>query len=142
MPVHKDAIFEALFESTGDPDFDTLTQRALELIMHGKLLILERQAQNQLRGGKYWNPSETDTNIASNVPTTNMASERDFAHLDLLIRTKPHAYATTLSLEALIMWKNNKTSRNSWQPWRGLLFSFKDDLTKFYLLRSKTTVLC
>ena len=36
-----------------------------------------------------------------------MASERDFAILDLLIRLKPHA--TILAYEALIMWQNTGT---------------------------------
>ena len=108
VPIHKDDVYEALFIPTEDPDFDSITQQALELLMHGLLLILERQAQDQLPGGKYWNPSKTEKTISSTVPATNMASERDFAHLDLLIRTKPNA--TTLSLEAVIMWQNNKTS--------------------------------
>ena len=105
VPVHKDAIYDALFEATEDTDFDSLTQQALEMLMHGRILILERQAQDQLPGGKYSNPSESEKIISSNVPSTNMASERDFAILDLLIRSKPHA--TTLAYEALIMWQNN-----------------------------------
>ena len=107
VPIHKDAIYNAIFEATGDANFDALTQQALEMLMHGLLLILERQEQDQLPGGKYYNPTSSVKSMSSNVPTTNMASERDFAILDLLIRSKPHA--TTLAYEALIMWQNNGT---------------------------------
>ena len=51
--VHKDEIYDALFKTTGDAKFDSLTQQALEMLMHGLLLILEKQAQDQLPGGKY-----------------------------------------------------------------------------------------
>ena len=41
------------------------------------------------------------------VKKTNTISERDFAKLDRLLREKPHA--TMLSLEAHILFSNNKT---------------------------------
>lgn len=44
---------------------------------------------------------------ASNVPTTNVTSERDFAVLDFLVRLKPSA--RTLSHEAIVMWLHNGT---------------------------------
>ena len=42
------------------------------------------------------------------VPNSNVISERDLAKLDLLLWEKP--IATTLSLEALILFSNNKTT--------------------------------
>ena len=42
------------------------------------------------------------------VPNTNTISERDFAKLDRLIREKPNA--STLAMEAHILFANNKTS--------------------------------
>ena len=36
-------------------------------------------------------------------------SERDFAVFDVLLKTRPNA--TTVALEALIMWANNKLSK-------------------------------
>ena len=45
----------------------------------------------------------------SSVRTTNVVSERDFAMFDRLLREKPHA--TTLALEAHILFSNNKTSK-------------------------------
>jgi hypothetical protein len=82
------------------------------------LLVLERQAQDQLPGGKYHQPSEAMKKQAASVPTTNTISERDFAILDILIRTKPAANVSTL--ESLIMWGNNGTakrllSQNKWE---------------------------
>ena len=44
----------------------------------------------------------------SSVKTTNTISERDFAIFDRLLREKPHA--STLALEAHILFANNKTS--------------------------------
>ena len=41
------------------------------------------------------------------VKKTNTISERDFAKLDRLLREKPHA--TTMSLEAHILFSNNET---------------------------------
>lgn len=43
------------------------------------------------------------------VPKTNTVSERDFAQLDRLLREKPNA--VILSLEALILFNNNQTSK-------------------------------
>jgi hypothetical protein len=52
IPVHKDDVYESLFEDC-DPELDTLTQMALELLSHSILLILDRQAKDQLHTGKY-----------------------------------------------------------------------------------------
>ena len=43
------------------------------------------------------------------VPNSNTISERDFAKLDSLLREKPNA--TTLALEGIILFSNNKTAR-------------------------------
>ena len=42
------------------------------------------------------------------VPNLNIISEMDFAKLDRLLREKP--IATTLSLEGIILFSNNKTA--------------------------------
>lgn len=70
----------------------------------------ERQAQDQLPGGKYATPSPEVLAQAANVPATNMASERDFGVFDLLLHLKPAA--RLISHETLILWTNNKTT--SW----------------------------
>ena len=46
---------------------------------------------------------------STSVPTTNTISERDFGKFDRLLREKPHA--STLALEAYILFTNNKTSK-------------------------------
>lgn len=105
IDIHMDVIYDALFALS---PLDSLTQTFLEALMHGLLLILERQVQDQLPGGKYFKPSQSQLTAAANVPTSNVVSERDFGCLDLLMRMK--LSAKTFSLEALIMWANNKTS--------------------------------
>ncbi|KAJ8353653.1 hypothetical protein SKAU_G00212200 [Synaphobranchus kaupii] len=104
---HQDILFEELFRESADEEFQVLTQQALELVMSAMQILLERQAADQLPGGKYWDPSAQIQAHASNVPTTNMLSERDFAVLDLLVRQKPSA--RTISHEAMVMWLHNGT---------------------------------
>ena len=108
IPIHKDEIFESLFAHSGDPMVEMYTQMALELSLSGMLLILERQAKDQLPGGKFYEAGVGDQMRGAAVPTTNTCSERDFAQLDMLMRLKPSA--STVSYEAIIMWSNNKTS--------------------------------
>ena len=79
-------------------------------------ILFERQAQDQLPGGKYASPSSERLAQAANVPATNMASERDFGVFHLLLHLKPAA--RLISHEALVMWTNNKTTTwlNSLSP--------------------------
>ncbi|XP_035673217.1 uncharacterized protein LOC118413793 [Branchiostoma floridae] len=91
-----------------DEELDLLTQQALEVVCAAILILLERQAEEQLPGGKYWQPSEAEQQKSQHVPTTNVVSERDFAVLNNLVRSKPNA--SSLSCEAYIMWLNNQTS--------------------------------
>ena len=106
--VHKDDIYDSLFSTCDDPSLEMYTQMALELSIGRMLLILERQAKDQLPGGKYYEASVDDQVRAAAVPPTNTCSERDFAQLDMLMRIKPTA--STVAYESIIMWSNNKTS--------------------------------
>lgn len=63
LPIHTDCLYEKLFEDNDDVDFDVMTQQALEIILLGILVILEKQCVDQLPGGKYWN---ADDNIKKN----------------------------------------------------------------------------
>jgi hypothetical protein len=54
--VHKDDVYESLFDDC-DPELDTLTQMALELLSHSILLILDRQAKDQQNN---WSPSKIE----------------------------------------------------------------------------------
>ena len=107
--VHDDDIYEELMKETDDADFDTYTHAALEMVLSAMILILERQAKDQLEGGKFFAPSEQMKASSRNVPTTNTVSERDFAILDVLTRIKPAA--TSHAYETYIMWLNNKPSQ-------------------------------
>lgn len=104
-----DIIYDKLFEDEEDADKHAICVQALELICCAILQILERQCKDQLPGGKYWKPAAAFEQSFSNVPSTNLIGERDFAILDMLVRQKPSA--RVISLEALIMWINNKTAR-------------------------------
>nr|XP_047144798.1 uncharacterized protein LOC124818272 [Hydra vulgaris] len=104
--LHQDVVYTKLFECTQNDEFDSLTVHSLEIIFHAILVILERQCADQLPGGKYWNPSNSVSEAASNVPVTNKASESDFAILDLMFRTKPNANVQTI--QALTMWSQNQ----------------------------------
>ncbi|XP_003729015.2 uncharacterized protein LOC100888157 [Strongylocentrotus purpuratus] len=108
IEIHKDVMYEALFAESEDTDFTTYTQVALEMVLTGMLLILERQAKDQLEGGKFFAPSANLLKSAQNVPTTNNVSERDFAVLDVLVRLKPAA--SCHSFETYILWLHNKPS--------------------------------
>lgn len=63
--------------------------------MHSLLLILERQAEDQLPGGKHHCPIVGLQKSAANVPTTSIIGEWDFGSLDML--------------DSLIMLSNNRT---------------------------------
>jgi E1A/CREB-binding protein len=109
IDLHKDEIFDSLFNNeTNEPILELYTQMVLEMSCGGMLLILERQAKDQLPGGRYYEPSVTDQMRASTVPTTNTCPERDFAQLDVPMRLKPSAL--NIAYKAIIMWSNNKTS--------------------------------
>uniref|UniRef100_A0A2C9KLX8 Uncharacterized protein n=1 Tax=Biomphalaria glabrata TaxID=6526 RepID=A0A2C9KLX8_BIOGL len=104
--ITKDVIYNILFEPSDDDQLDSLTIMALELISTEMLIILERQAKDQLPGGHHWEPTNQVLKAGANCPTTNAISERDFALLDYLLRIKPSANLSTM--ETIILWINNK----------------------------------
>ncbi|CAH1248547.1 Hypp8230 [Branchiostoma lanceolatum] len=95
---HKDAMISSLFEASEDDELDILTQQALEVVCAPILILLQRQAEEQLPGVKFWETTEAEERKSAHVPTTNVVSERDFAVLDNLLRAKP--YGRSLSFEA------------------------------------------
>jgi hypothetical protein len=58
LHIHRDELFHALYTNAEDEEFDSLTQQSLELLLHSMLILLERQAQDQLPGGKFAEPEE------------------------------------------------------------------------------------
>ena len=100
VQIHKDEMLEKLLHPNIDEEFQVLTQQILELLCVALLIVLEKQCEDQLPGGKYFSPSPEMFLQASTCPTSNIVSERDFAI------SKPNA--RTISLEATIMWIGNK----------------------------------
>ena len=109
VPIHPNEMSESLFKEQSE-QLETFTQEALQIIFNSWMILFERQAQDQLPGGKYAAPSPELLAQAANVPATNMASERDFGVFDLLFHLKPAA--RLISYEGLVLWTNNKTT--SW----------------------------
>jgi len=66
--IKDDHLFAELFKETDDVELDAMTQMALELVAGEMLIILERQASQQLPGGQYWEPSKVLQSSFSTVP--------------------------------------------------------------------------
>ena len=107
FPLTKDLIYESLVAPSV---YDATAQEVLEILFNAFSSLISRLVEDHLPDGKYHNPSAKLIAETKSVPTTNVISERDFAKLDRFLREKPNA--TTLSLEAMIMFANNKTA--SW----------------------------
>ena len=103
----QDDLYDYVMEPLEDGHIHSMCVQALQLICCALLLILERQCQDNLPSGKYWEPTEDMKARYANVPATNVIGERDFALLDLMVRQRPNAQ--TITLEALTMWTNNGT---------------------------------
>lgn len=108
IDIDKDELYYELFKETNDPQLDSFTQIALELLSAQFLIILERQASTQLPGDVYWTPSQYTEEMTSNVLKTNTISERDMAILDNFLKVKPSARPITLA--TILMWSRNKPS--------------------------------
>ena len=105
-PPKKDQIWDHLLAPTGH---DAVTQEVLEILCHVFSALLSRLVQDHLPGGTHYNPSAKLTSETKSVSKTNVVSERDFGKLDCLLREKPNA--STLSLEAMILFSSNKTMK-------------------------------
>lgn len=104
-PVKKDAIWTALVTpSSHDPQVEQM----LLAIFKATELLLQRVLNDHSLTRKAVARSESARSETATVKKTNTTSERDFARLDRLIWEKPHA--TTLALEAHILFSNNKTA--------------------------------
>ena len=104
-PVKKDAIWTALVTPSSH---DTQVEQMLLAIFKATELLLQRVLNDHSLTRKAVARSESARSETATVKKTNTTSERDFARLDRLIREKPHA--TTLALEAHILFSNNKTA--------------------------------
>ena len=106
-PPTKDHIFELLVTPSV---YDATTQEVLEVLLSAFSTLISRLVGDHLPDGKYHNPSAKLITETKSVSKTNVISVRDFAKFDRFLHEKPNA--STLSLEAMIMFTNNKTA--SW----------------------------
>ena len=101
----EDAIWHCLITPS---ESDSTTQEILQIIFHAFSVLLARLLSDHLPGGIHDNPCTQLQRETKSVPKTNVISERDFGQLDRLLREKPNA--STLSLEAMVLFSNNKTA--------------------------------
>lgn len=106
FPPSEDPIYSSLISQS---DNDHMVQEILQVLCSAFSSLVLRLVKDHLSGGEYDNPSKNLVGQTRSVPKTNTISERDFAKLDRLLREKPNA--TTLSLEAVILFSNNKTAQ-------------------------------
>ena len=105
FPPTVDSIHTSLFAPS---DYDDTVEEILCVLFSAFSSLLTRLVADHLPSGEYDAAKEALTEETKSVPTTNTISERDFAQLDRLLREKPNA--TILSLEAMILFCNNKTA--------------------------------
>ena len=108
FPPTEDAIWHHLIAPASSEN-DATTQEIIQLIFHAFSVLLTRLVSDHLPGGVYDNPSAQLEVETGSAPNTNVISERDFAKLDRLLREKPNA--STLTLEAMVLFSNNKTAQ-------------------------------
>ena len=100
-----DHIWDALIRPSEN---DALTQELLQLIFRSFVILLGRLLHDFLSEGPLSEPSDSLLEETKSVPKSNTVSERDFAKLDRYLLEKPNA--STLALESLVLFSNNKTS--------------------------------
>ena len=106
--VSKDEIYNKLLKPTMDTQLEDLTQECLWLLCCSCSILLQRQLQDQLPNGKYYQPSQKIMQETTGVPKQNIISEWNFAPpLDGQLSQKPSA--ATPSFSGIICFMNNKT---------------------------------
>ena len=106
FPPSVDSIHASLFAPS---EYDVIVEELLCDLFSAFSSLLLCLVEDHLPEGKFDNADETLIRDTTSVPKTNTVSERDFAQLDRLLREKPNA--TILSLEAMILFSNNKTAK-------------------------------
>ena len=106
FPPMVDSIHASLFAPS---EYDAIVEELLCVLFSAFSSLLLRLVEDHLPEGRFDNADEALIGDTISVPKTNTVSERDFAILDRLLREKPNA--SLLSLEAMILFSNNKTAR-------------------------------
>jgi E1A/CREB-binding protein len=102
FPPVEDAVWHSLIAPSSS---DAITRDSSDYFSS----LLTRLLSDHLSGGMYDHLTPQLQNETRSVPKTNTVSERDFAKLDRLLREKPNA--STLALEAMVLFSNNKTAK-------------------------------
>ncbi|XP_071854271.1 uncharacterized protein [Apostichopus japonicus] len=105
VPLKKNSVYDSLMKPC---ELDGMVKQLLEMLCSSFKMLSERMLSEHLKGGKYSRVSADQHREMQSVPTTNTTVERDFGMLDRLMREKPSA--SCIALEAMIMYKRNKTS--------------------------------
>ena len=105
-PPKKDEVFTSLYDGLHE---DSLVAEALSVICGSMHVITNRQLADHLPGGKYNQPDEGLREQTKSVPTTNIAPEHSFGHLDYLLRLKPNA--TIEHCGGIMAFKSNQTMK-------------------------------
>ena len=79
------------------------------MVFTSLVVLISRLLEDHLPGGVLEKPTKQLVTETKSVPNSNTVSERDFAKLDRLLREKPNA--TTIALEGLVLFSNNKTAQ-------------------------------
>ena len=117
--VIKNGVFSSLF-LTENNENEEMTKQAIKLLSISLAILLKRQVQDHLPGGALDKPSEKLKDELKNCPSTNLATERDFSHLDRIIAAKPNI--TLITLTGITMYMSNRTG-----PWLDSLSTEKRD---------------
>ena len=88
-------------------DVQRLTEMCLKMICVNMAVLIKRQLQDQLPGGQFHKPHPDILQETGKCPSTNLITERDFAHLDRQLKEKPNI--STLAVTGTVMFGNNKT---------------------------------
>ena len=93
-----DPIFSKLVLSgENDEEWKSL----LQLICKDLEPVLQRILEDQIPGGRYWEPDEVLRFKTASVPLYNIASERDFSNFDRLLRNAPNSNLAFLSSKTM-----------------------------------------
>ena len=95
---------DSLFANTNDPEMDSLTIMALQLVLKNMLIKFERYCKNYLPEGEFVNAAQKEREELRNCPLTNRACESVMAALDQYVKAKPNT--TPGFLESMIMLKS------------------------------------
>ena len=85
-----------------------MTEDCLRLLACSFAVLIDRQLEDQLPGGKFHQPSQKILSETRNAPRHNMLTERYFAQLGRKLEQKPNI--STVAMSGCILFLNNKTS--------------------------------